>query len=98
MASQVSLYYNSPELATTTGPTGATLSLDYFSDASPPWSFSLPKELINHYKTRPGFEKLFGDGCLTGRSVNAGHIVSLCFTEEGKIHSIFLCRETAIFN
>lgn len=93
MASEVTLYYNSPKPATKLAPTPATLALDYFSDAKGPWNFRLPAADIAKYKAAAGYDALFGNGCLTGRSATGQHIVSLCFTKEGKIHDIFMTRE-----
>lgn len=93
MASEVTLYYNSPKPATKLAPRPATLALDYFSDAKGPWNFRLPAADIATYKATAGYNALFGNGCLTGRSATGQHIVSLCFTPEGKIHAIFMTRE-----
>ncbi|MDO4712570.1 MAG: hypothetical protein Q4B05_01545 [Candidatus Saccharibacteria bacterium] len=93
MAPEVTLYYNSPKPATKLAPRPATLALDYFSDAKGPWNFRLPAADIAKYKATAGYDALFGNGCLTGRSATGQHIVSLCFTKEGKIHDIFMTRE-----
>lgn len=93
MAPEVTLYYNSPKPATKLAPRPATLALDYFSDAKGPWNFQLPAADIATYKATTGYNALFGKGCLTGRSATGQHIVSLCFTPEGKIHAIFMTRE-----
>lgn len=93
IASEVTLYYNSPKPATKLAPRPATLALDYFSDAKGPWNFRLPAADIATYKATAGYNALFGNGCLTGRSATGQHIVSLCFTPEGKIHAIFMTRE-----
>ncbi|NLA43223.1 hypothetical protein GX865_03685 [Candidatus Saccharibacteria bacterium] len=98
MSDRVTLYYNSADQATAIDAVGATNALLYFSDAQTPWNLRLPEAQINKYKSKPGFDKLFGAGCLTGTSANGGHIVSFCFTPEGLIHSMFLCREPEIFN
>lgn len=97
LASEVKLFYTSSTPATTlTDKTRVAKSLEYFSDAKIPWDFRLTNERIARYKKK--FDKLFGDGCLTGLSADAGHVVSFCFNKEGKIHSIFFCRDPRVFN
>jgi len=97
LADEVELYYASAEPATKLKDRVQIVgSLQYFSDAKTPWNFSLSKKEIAKYENK--FDKLFGDGCLAGRSADGGQIVSLCFTKEGKIHSIFLCRDPKVFS
>lgn len=97
LANEVKLFYASNAPATTlTDKTRVAKSLEYFSDAKTPWDFRLSNEHIARYKKK--FDKLFGDGCLTGSSADAGHVVSFCFNKEGKIHSIFFCRDPRVFN
>lgn len=97
LAGEVKLFYTSNTPATTlTDKIRIAKSLEYFSDAKIPWDFRLTNERIARYKKK--FNKLFGDGCLTGSSADAGHVVSFCFNKEGKIHSIFFCRDPRVFN
>lgn len=97
VADEVTLYYASAKPATTlTDKTEIADTLQYFDDAETPWDLSLPKSDIDRYKSK--FPDLFGDDCLAGHSADANRIVSFCFSREGKIHSILLCREPQIFN
>lgn len=96
-ANEVSLYYASNEPSVTLNDkTQIAKSLEYFSDAKEPWDLKLPSDIIARYKKK--FDKLFGDGCLAGHSADATHVVSFCFNKEGKIYSIFLCRDPRVFN
>lgn len=97
VADEVTLYYESAEPATTLkDKTQIAGTLQYFDDAKTPWGLNLPQTTIDRYKNK--FPSLFSDDCLIGHSADAGHVVSFCFTQEGKIHSIFLCRDSQIFN
>ena len=98
MQDRVEIYYNSTTPDVSLDAVSAANTLLYFSDATTPWNLKLSQNEIDHYKNTPGFEKLFGPGCLSGHSADANHIVSFCFTADGKIHSIFLGREPEIFN
>lgn len=96
-ANGVSLYYASNEPSVTLNDkTQIAKSLEYFSDAKEPWDLKLSSDIIARYKKK--FDKLFGDGCLAGHSADATHVVSFCFNKEGKIYSIFLCRDPRVFN
>lgn len=97
LANEVKLFYDSNTPATTlTNKARITKSLEYFSDAKIPWNFRLPSDHLAHYQKK--FDKLFDKGCLAGASADVGHVVSFCFNKEGKIHSIFLCRDPRVFN
>ena len=97
LADEVKLFYASNTPATTlTNKARITKSLEYFSDAKIPWNFRLPSDHLAHYQKK--FDKLFDKGCLAGASADVGHVVSFCFNKEGKIHSIFLCRDPRVFN
>ena len=91
MASQVALYDDSTNV-TEKNPVGATLAVADFlqkTDARG-WNFQLSADEIAKHKTESGHDKLFGNGCLTGHDQAKTHVASLCFTTEGKIHSIIL--------
>lgn len=97
LANEVKIFYASNTPANTlTNKARITKSLEYFSDAKIPWNFRLPSDHLAHYQKK--FDKLFGKGCLAGASADVGHVVSFCFNKEGKIHSIFLCRDPRVFN
>lgn len=97
VAGEVKLYYASNDPATTlTDRTQIAKSLEYFSDAKIPWDLRLSDQVITRYKSK--FDKLFGEDCLTGSSADAGHVVSFCFNKDGKVRSIFLCRDPRVFN
>lgn len=97
VADEVTLYYESAKpAATLKDKTQIAGTLQYFDDAKTPWDLNLSQTTIDHYKSK--FPSLFGDDCLAGHSADAGHVVSFCFTQEGKIHSIFFCRDPRIFN
>lgn len=91
MASQVALYDDSTNV-TEKNPVGATLAVADFlqkTDARG-WNFQLSADEIVKYKAESSHDKLFGSGCLTGHDQTKTHVASLCFTTEGKIHSIIL--------
>ena len=91
MASQVTLYDDSTNVAEK-NPVGATLAVADFlqkTDARG-WNFQLSADEIAKYKAESGHDKSFGNGCLTGHDQTKTHVASLCFTAEGKIHSIIL--------
>lgn len=78
--------------------TPATLSMDYLSGAKTPWNFPLSESEKAKYASKAGFENLFDSNCLVGRSANAGHLVSFCYNENIKIHTIFYSKDLSIFN
>ena len=97
LADEVKLFYASSTPATVlTNKTRIAKSLEYFSDAKTPWDLRLPAEQIARYRKK--FDTVFSENCLVGASADAGHVVSFCFTKEGKIYSIFLCRDPRVFN
>lgn len=98
MAPKVNIHYNSPTPATSLEVTPATLSMDYLSDAKTPWTFPLSDSEKAKYASKAGFENLFDSNCLVGRSANSGHLVSFCYNEDIKIHTIFYSRDLSIFN
>lgn len=86
LASSVTLYQNSATpWKATSNKTEVALSLDMLGSHSQQWNFNLPEAEINRLKSKAGFEKLFGGGCLTGRTAASNSIVSLCFSKDGKI-------------
>lgn len=98
LASSVTLYQNSATpWKTTSNKTEVALSLDMLGSHSQQWNFNLPESEINRLKSKAGFEKLFGGGCLTGRTAAGSSIVSLCFSKDGKIHSILMGNNPSIF-
>mgnify|MGYP000022699843 FL=1 len=98
LANSVTLYQNSATPWKTTGnKTEVALSLDMLGGHSQRWNFNLSESEINRLKSQAGFEKLFGGGCLTGRTAAGSSIVSLCFSKDGKIHSILMCNKPSIF-
>lgn len=98
MAPKVNIHYNSPNPATSLEVTPATLSMDYLSDAKTPWTFPLSDSEKAKYASKAGFENLFDSNCLVGRSANSEHLVSFCYNEDIKIHTIFYSRDLSIFN
>ncbi len=98
MAPKVNIHYNSPTPDTSQEVTPATLSMDYLSDAKTPWTFPLSDSEKAKYASKAGFENLFDSNCLVGRSANSGHLVSFCYNEDIKIHTIFYSRDLSIFN
>ena len=98
LANSVTLYQNSATpWKTTSSKSEVALSLDMLGSHSQQWNFNLPEAEINRLKSQAGFEKLFGGGCLTGRTASGNSIVSLCFSKEGKIRSILMCNKPSIF-
>ena len=98
LASSVTLYQNSATpWKTTSDKTEGALSLDMLGSHSQQWNFNLPEAEINRLKSKAGFEKLFGGGCLTGRTASGNSIVSLCFSKDGKIHSILMGNNPSVF-
>ena len=98
LASSVTLYQNSATpWKVSSNKTEVALSLDMLGSHSQQWSFNLPESEINRLKSKAGFEKLFGGGCLTGRTTSGNSIVSLCFSKDGKIHSILMGNNPSIF-
>ena len=98
LASSVTLYQNSATpWKVSSNKTEVALSLDMLGSHSQQWSFNLPESEINRLKSKAGFEKLFGGGCLTGRTASGISIVSLCFSKDGKIHSILMGNNPSIF-
>lgn len=98
LANSVTLYQNSATpWKTTSSKSEVALSLDMLGGHSQQWNFNLPEAEINRLKSQAGFEKLFGGGCLTGRTASGNSIVSLCFSKEGKIRSILMCNKPSIF-
>lgn len=96
VADEVSLYYASNEPSVVLrDKTQIAKSLEYFSDAKTPWDLTSPDSNAAHYKKN--FSQRFGDGCLAGHSADANHVVSFCFNKEGKIYSIFFCRDPRVF-
>ena len=98
MAPKVNVHYNSKTPDKSLEVTPATLSMDYLSDAKTPWTFPLSDSEKAKYASKAGFENLFDSNCLVGRSANSGHLVSFCYNEDIKIHTIFYSRDLSIFN
>ena len=98
LASSVTLYQNSATpWKTTSSKSEVALSLDVLGSHSQRWNFNLSESEINRLKSQAGFERLFGSGCLTGRTASGNSIVSLCFSKDGKIHSILMYNKPSIF-
>lgn len=98
LASSVTLYQNSATpWKVSSNKTEVALSLDMLGSHSQQWNFNLPESEINRLKSKAGFEKLFGGGCLTGRTASGNSIVSLCFSKDGKIHSILMGNNPSVF-
>lgn len=95
MSNSVKVYKDSADNPTIyTDPVQAVLSIDYVPAGQQPWNFRLTDYKL--HKTKQHFAKFFEKGCLFGRS-SQGLIVSLCFTPEGKIHTMLLCKDFQTF-